>query len=684
MNFFDHLKDAFHLPLQNPVLVFSLILFIILLAPIIFRKLKAPGIVGLILCGVAVGPHGLNLLENNEAIQLFSTIGILYLMFLAGLELDLNEFLKARHRSIIFGVLTFAIPMIAGFIACYWGLGYGALASLLTSSMFATHTLVAYPIVTRYGLSREASVAIAVGGTIITDTAVLILLAGIVGSYQSGISWEFFLQLLITFTLFSLIMFLVVPYVAKWVFSRLESEKTSHYIFVLSVVFFAAFLAAVAGLEPIIGAFMAGLALNRLIPHSSALMNRLDFVGNAIFIPFFLISVGMLVDLSVLTNGIGAWIVAGVLTVVALTGKWLAALVTQYALKMTSTQRQLIFGLSSAHAAATLAVITIGHKLGIVDDNILNGTIVLILITCLVASMVTDKAVKKIVISENTAPNVVINNGLPAESILIPVANFSNIETLLDFTTLIKDRKSHHPVNLVSVVQNDNMAEINLVKVRRKLEQWVRYASAADVQIKSHTTIDTNVAHGIIRIAREISASTLVMGWPGKETFLDRVFGHKTDNIVEITNKNIIVCKIKRPLQTYNRIRVVCPPMVETVKGFPYWVKKVTQIATELKLPIDCYATKQTMNAIQVFQKHNRNKPLVKHLEIDDWEEFRNVTSRVYEDELLIVISARQGIAGYQNEIDLIHKKLTPDWESHSIILFYPLIEVEDLAEASV
>jgi len=678
MNFFAHLEDAFRLPLQNPVLVFALILIIILLAPIIFRKLKAPGIVGLILCGVIVGPFGLNLLANNEAVKLFSTIGLLYLMFLAGLELDFNEFLRSKHRSLIFGVLTFTVPISLGFICCYYILGYNALASLLTSSMFATHTLVAYPIITRYGLTRETSVAIAVGGTIITDTAVLVLLAGIVGSYQSGISWAFFAQLAFTLTLFSLFMFLVVPVIAKWVFSRLESEKTSHYIFVLAVVFFSAFLAAVAGVEPIIGAFMAGLALNRLIPHSSALMNRLDFVGNAIFIPFFLISVGMLVDLSVLTNGIGAWIVAGTLTLIAIFSKWLAALFTQMLLKLNPIQRKLIFGLSSAHAAATLAVITVGHKLGIVDDNILNGTIVLILVTCLVASLVTDKAVKKQVLSENTSSNIAKDEISTSESILIPVANFSNFDSLLDFTTLLRDKKNNQPVSLVSVVKNDSNAELNLARVRRKLEQWVRYASGADMHLKSYTTIDTNVAHGIIRIAREISATTLVMGWPGKETFLDRVFGHKTDNIVEITNKNIIICKIKKPLQTYSRIRVVCPPMVETVKGFPYWVKKVLHVASELKLPIDCYATLQTMQAIIEMQKHLRHKGVLNHIDVIDWDEFRKVTTRVKDNELLIVVSARHSKIAYQNEIDLISKQLTPDWENHSIILFYPLVEDEE------
>ncbi|GAA6771295.1 hypothetical protein AAGS39_20410 [Flavobacterium sp. CGRL2] len=395
IEFFKHLLQEFELPLTNPVLIFSLILFIILLSPILLKKINIPGIIGLIISGVIIGPHGLNILAKNSAVDLFSTIGLLYIMFIAGLELDMNEFKANRNKSLLFGFFTFIFPLSIGFPVCFYLLKYDFNASFLTASMFATHTLVAYPIVSKLGIAKNQAVAITVGGTILTDTAVLIILAVIMGSSQGNLNQAFWIKLGVSLAIFSAIMFLVIPRIAKWFFKKLESEKHAHYIFVLSVVFFAAFLAEVAGVEPIIGAFVAGLALNPLIPHSSALMNRIEFIGNALFIPFFLISVGMLVDVSVILSGPTALIVAGTLSVVAIFGKWIAAFFTQLVFKYTKTERQLIFGLSSAHAAATLAVILVGFKAKILDENILNGTIILILITCIVASFATEKAAKK-------------------------------------------------------------------------------------------------------------------------------------------------------------------------------------------------------------------------------------------------------------------------------------------------
>ena len=297
--------------------------------------------------------------------------------------------------------------MFLGFPICHYGLGMSITASLLTASMFATHTLVAYPIVSKFGINKKSAVAITVGGTILTDTAVLILLAVITGAAKGELSVDFWIRLLTSLTIFSLIMFLIIPRIARWFLSKLESEKTSHYIFVLSIVFFAAFLAEVAGIEHIIGAFVAGLVLNKLIPHTSALMNRIEFIGNALFIPFFLISVGMIVDLRVLFQGNMALITAAVLTSFAVASKWLAAWVTQLIYKMTRSERQIIFGLSTAHAAATLAIIIVGYNtiigtlpngdpIRLLDENILNATVILILVTCMFASFATENAGRKI------------------------------------------------------------------------------------------------------------------------------------------------------------------------------------------------------------------------------------------------------------------------------------------------
>jgi len=391
-NIFEDILKHFELPIANPVLVFAIILFIILISPLALRKLRMPAVVGFIIAGIIISPHGFNVLKKNSAIELLSTIGLLYIMFIAGIELDLNDFRKKKHKSLWFGFLTFSIPIAIGFPVCYWLLNYSLTTSIITSSMFATHTLVAYPIASRYGVSKNEAVAVTVGGTILTDTAVLIILAVIMGSVKGGLTAAFWLKLGISLAIFMAIEFLIIPRIARWFFTHVKAEKTTHYIFILLIVFLSAFMAQLAGIEPIVGAFAAGLALNPLVPHDSKLMKQIDFVGSSIFIPFFLISVGMLVDLGVLFKGYHAFMIAGALTLVALFGKWIAAFVTQLLFKYTAAQRGLIFGLSSSHAAATMAIILVGFKAGIIDENILNGTIILILVTCLVASFATERA----------------------------------------------------------------------------------------------------------------------------------------------------------------------------------------------------------------------------------------------------------------------------------------------------
>lgn len=672
-DFFKHLMHEFELPLGNPVLIFSLILFIILLSPILLRKLNIPGIIGLIIAGVVIGPHGLNVLEKSSAIDLFSTIGLLYIMFIAGLELDMNEFKSNRNKSFLFGLFTFIFPLGIGFPVCYYLLGYDFNASFLTASMFATHTLVAYPIVSKLGVSKNQAVAITVGGTILTDTAVLIILAVIMGNSQGNLNSEFWIRLGVSLAIFSAIMFLIIPRIAKWFFRKLESEKHSHYIFVLSIVFLAAFLAEVAGVEPIIGAFVAGLALNKLIPHSSALMNRIEFIGNSLFIPFFLISVGMLVDVSVILSGPAALIVAGTLSVVALFGKWFAALFTQLIFKYSKAQRQLIFGLSSAHAAATLAVILVGYKAEILDENILNGTIILILITCIVASFATEKAAKKIVIeSEDDTEGLIKSNGAHSEHILLPIANVSNIEKLLEFAIFIKENKSANPISILSVVSNNNEAEINILKARNKLEEFVRQASASETKVNIITTIDHNTASGIARISREIMADIIVLGWPQRAGFIDKLIGEKVESILSNTDKTTFICHLIKPMVLHKRIVIVAPPLTEYENGFGLWVSKITKLAQELSIPILLYCNEATEIAVEKFSKKAKLTASITVKSFTDWEDFLVLSRHIHEDDLLVLVSARKGATSYLSILDNLPVKLEKHFAVNSKLVIYP------------
>lgn len=680
-DFFKHLIYEFQLPLGNPVLIFSLILFIILLSPILLRKLNIPGIIGLIIAGVVIGPYGLNILEKNSAIDLFSTIGLLYIMFIAGLELDMNEFKLNKNKSLLFGFFTFIFPLSIGFPVCYYLLGYDFNASLLTASMFATHTLVAYPIVSKLGVSKNQAVAITVGGTILTDTAVLIILAVIMGNSQGNLNLEFWIRLGVSLAIFSAIMFLVIPRIAKWFFRKLESEKHSHYIFVLAVVFFAAFLAEVAGVEPIIGAFVAGLALNKLIPHSSALMNRIEFIGNSLFIPFFLISVGMLVDVSVILSGPTALIVAGTLSVVALFGKWFAALFSQLMFKYSKAQRQIIFGLSSAHAAATLAVILVGYKAEILDENILNGTIILILITCIVASFATEKAAKKIIIeSEDDTERLVKSNGIHSEHILLPIANVSNIEKLLEFSIFIKDKKSANPISVLSVVSNNKEAEINILKARNKLEEFVKQASASETKVNIITTIDHNPASGIARVSREIMADIIVLGWPQRSGFIDKLIGEKIDSILSNTYKTTFICHIEKPLVLHKRIVIVAPPLTEHENGFELWLNKIARLAQELSIPILFFCNEATEKAVGKTFKKAKLTASITINNFTDWDDFFVLSRQIRADDLFVLVSARKGAASYIGILENLPVKLEKHFTDNSRFVIYPQQHSDNLS----
>jgi len=673
-DFFENLISKFELPLNNPVLVFSLILFIILLAPIVLRRLNIPGIIGLIISGLIIGPHGLNILEKNSAVDLFSTIGLLYIMFIAGLDLDMNEFKRNRNKSILFGFFTFIVPFTIGFPICYYILGYDLNASLLTANMFSTQTLVAYPIVSKLGVSKNQAVAVAVGGTILTDSAVLILLAVIMGNSQGNLNQEFWIKLGGSLVIFSAIMYFLIPRITRWFFTKLESEKHAHYIFVLAVVFFSAFLAEISGLEPIIGAFVAGLVLNPLIPHSSALMNRIEFIGNSLFIPFFLISVGMLIDIRVILNGPMAIIIAVVLTLGAIFGKWLAALFTQLILKFSKDQRQLIFGLSTAHAGAILAVVLVGYKAGILDENILNGTIILILISCLVASVATEKASKKILLTEKSselsASEVNLQND---ENILLPIVNLINIDKLLEFTLLIKDKKSANPVTILTVVPNNAEAELNIITAREKLKEFKKHGAASEIKVNTIATIDYNPADGIARISRETLSNIIVLGWPKKAGIIDKIIGEKISSIISNIDKTIFICQLEKLLINHKRIIVVTPPLAEKEIGFEIWLHKISKLSHELSIPIVHFGEKGTQDAIREKIKHKHFNTLISFKVLDDLEDLLVSSPDIKDDDLLVLISARKYSVSYLNFLDNIPNKIEKHFTNNNKIVVYPL-----------
>ena len=666
----ENLQHIFQTPFQSSVLIFAVILFIILLAPLIFRSIKIPGIIGLILAGVIVGPHGLNLIAKNSAIDLFSTIGLLYIMFLAGLELDLKGFANYRHKSLVFGFFTFILPISIGYPVCRYLLDFGFETSFLVSSMFATHTLVTYPIVSRLGISRNEAVGITVGGTMLTDTAVLIILAIISGSVNGEITVNFWIKFSISVILFLSVVLLLIPKLATWFFRNFEGEKNSHFIFVLAMVFLAAFLSEIAGLEPIIGAFAAGIALNRLIPHTSSLMNRLEFVGNSLFIPFFLISVGMLINLAVLTNGFMAMIIAATLTIVALIGKYAAAWITALIFNYSKNYRNLIFGLSSSHAAATIAVIMVGFRIGIVDENILNGTIVLILVTCLVASFVTEHSARHVLIIEksNNPPLPTIRD----QKILVPIYNPSNMERLLDLAMAIKNPQNHFPIVSLSVVEDDQQSRQKLIEAKKTLERAIIHASEVDQEVEIITTISQNVPSGIKRVATEIFATEIIIGFALKSQFTDLLFGNIIKYIVENTCQAVWVCSISPNLNKRQKIVVVCPRYAEKEYGFNLWLSRVFRLANNLMVSCDFLSTPETFKHVKDFIQVNKIANAAKHIEFTDWNDFLSISAYIQPMDLVIIALPRNGGVSYKLNQESIPRQMAKNFENYDFILIYP------------
>ncbi|MDO6390738.1 cation:proton antiporter [Pontibacter sp. BT731] len=656
-------------PFEDPVLIFTLVLLIILIAPIILNKLKIPGIVGLILAGVIVGPNGFNLLLRDSSIILFGTVGLLYIMFLAGLEIDMIDFKKNRNKSLVFGAFTFLIPITVGTIIFYYVMEYELISAILLSSMFSSHTLISYPIVSRLGLTKNEAVTVTIGGTIVTDTAVLLVLAVVAGGAAGNLDAWYWIKLAISLTIFGGIVLFVFPRIASWFFKQIESEKGAQYIFVLTMVFAAAFLAELAGVEAIIGAFLAGLALNTLIPHSSALMNRIEFVGNNIFIPFFLINVGMIVDLSVLFRGPEALIIAGIIVVVALSTKYLAAWATQKVYGYSATQRNLIFGLSSAHAAATLAVILVGFNLGIINEEALNGTIVLILVSCLVSSFVTEKVAKKqAIIESRRKPDL----SEKPDRILVPIANPKNIENLIDLAVMLRNPDYQEPIYPLAVVLDNEQAEEEIFKKNKMLQEAITYASATDNDVQLVAKIDINIASGILRAMKELMITEVVLGWNAKITTRDRIFGTVLDNLLENTEQMILVCKIMQPLNTTSRLVVIVPAYAELERGFLRWMRSVSILATQLGAKVVFMAGHRTINNLKLTVKSSKPAIDATYVPRPSMPEFESNQTGIGKDDMVVVISARKGTVSYNGVLDNVPRVLSRNYKDNSFIIIYP------------
>lgn len=670
---------TFSLPLKNPVIIFSLVLFIILFAPILFKKIKVPHIIGLIIAGVIVGSYGLNLLRRDSSIVLFGTVGLLYIMFLAGLEIDLAEFRKNRNKIILFGLTTFCLPLIFGSLASYYVLGYSWTSSLLLASMFSTHTLVSYPIASKYGVIRNKAVAMTVGGTMITDILALFILAAIAGMAKEGVSPGFWLRLSVSSIIFVCIVFFLFPVIIRRFFKTNE-DSVSQYLFVLAMVFLSSFLAEAAGMEAIIGAFFAGLVLNRFVPHTSHLMNRIEFVGNALFIPFFLISVGMLVDVTVLIKGWGALKVAGVIVTVAMVTKYLAALITQKVFRLTRAEGRMIFGLSSSHAAATLAIILVGYNIvtgqtasgetiRLLNEDVLNGTILLILISCGVSSFVVEKASKELAMEQQDDETDLAD--INSEKILISFAYPELVTDLIDLGMMLKSKTNDIPVYGLHIIDDENPTESNRKNGKKMLEKAVAHATASGNSIIPVSRFDSSVSNGIVYSIREYNITDIVIGLhkgADSKTFL----GEKTESIIKRVFETVYIYKSVQPLNTLKRIVLAAPPKAETEAGFLHWVNKLFVIAKESGMSIAIYAESSTLAFISSFIQKSGRALNVSLNEFVNWDDFLIFSREIKANDLFIIVSSRKGGSSYLPHFNKLSYYLSNYFAQNSFILIYP------------
>ncbi len=665
---------SLELPITDPTWIFLLVLLIILFAPILLTKLRIPHIIGMILAGLAIGEHGFNILVRDSSFELFGKVGVYYIMFLAGLEMNMADFKKNRGKAVALGLLAFIIPISIGMVTNVLLLKYSLITSILLASMYASHTLVAYPIVIRYGISRQRSVSIAVGGTAVTDTLTLLVLAVISGVFKGEAGGLFWLWLVVRFVVLAMLIMYFLPRVGRWFFRRYD-DNVMQYIFVLAMVFLGAGLMELIGMEGILGAFLVGLVLNRLIPHVSPLMSHLEFVGNALFIPYFLIGVGMLIDVKVIFGGGDALKVAGVMIVVALGGKWIASWLTQKIYRMSALERELMFGLSNAQAAATLAAVLVGYNIILPDgsrllnEDVLNGTVLLILVTCIVSSFTTERAARKMAMGEAHPEE---DRSREPEKILIPVANPNTIEYLMNLSLVIRDPKQKDNLLALNVINDHSGTEALEQQGKRYLERAAKITASAGVELKCISRYDLNIAAGIIHTAKEHGATDVIIGLHWKVNIVDSFFGMLTESLLKGLHREVMVARFLIPINTLRRIIVAVPPKAEYEAGFQKWVDHFCRMGTTLGCRVHFFANEQTGNLLQALVKKKHSNTLTEFSRLDEWEDLLLLTGQVNYDHLLVVISARRGSISYDSSFEKLPSQLGRYFTNNSLIVLYP------------
>ena len=668
----------FTLPLADPVLKFLLILLIILAAPLLLNKLRIPHLLGLIIAGAIIGPHGFNLVLRDSSIILSGTAGLLYIMFLAGLEIDMADFKRNSTKSLVFGMYTFLIPMILGTVVGIWVLRFNVLTSVLLASMFASHTLIAYPIISKLGISKNKAVSITVGGTMITDTLALLVLTIIVCMATGQVNDMFWIRLGVSILIFALIVLFGFPFIGRWFFKHVH-DNISQYIFVLVMVFLGSFLAQVAGMEAIIGAFLSGLALNRLIPQSSPLMNRVEFVGNAIFIPFFLLGVGMLIDYRTFFTSFETIKVGLIMIIVATAAKYIAAWMTQKTFHLSTDQRSVIFGLSNAQAAATLAAVMVGYNvitgtdangepIRLLNESVLNGTILMILVTCTIASFAAQKGAHNIAAQDISDKE---ENKKESEHILIPVSNEETVEELVNLSLAIKSPQNKNGLFALKVIDNHHSDEKALKQSRRVLQTAVNTAAATDTRMKDLLRYDLSVSNAIASVVKEREITDLVVGLHKEKDIPAAFLGHIVESVLAESSVSTFIYKPAQPISTVRRHLIIIPELAEKEIGFNQIIFRLRNVTQNTGAATVFYGSEATLNALKKLLAKKSGE--ASYIEFNDWDDFLIVFRDIKPDDTMWIILSRKEGLSYAPAMARIPKYLNKYFQANSFVLAYPV-----------
>jgi len=666
---------AQYFPITNPTLTFFVVMMIILLAPIVMGKLRIPHIIGMVLAGVAVGQYGLNILERDDSFELFGQVGLYYIMFLAALEMDLESLRKNTSRIIKFGLITFAVPFLMTYFMATVIMNYSQATSLLLSCIMSANTLIAYPIVGRYGLQEKPSVLLSVGGSMISLFLALLFLAAIVASHDSSggaVFWAFFVAKLVAYCA---AMIFFVPRLTRW-FLRRYSDAVMQFVFIMSMLFLCAALSELIGLEGIFGAFFAGLLLNRYIPHVSPLMSRIEFIGNAIFIPYFLIGVGMLINLRLLFQG-GAiiWVVLW-MVIFGTVGKAIAAYVACIRFRMPLSSGNMMFGLTSAHAAGAIAMAMVGMGIEtspghyLITDDMLNGIVIMILFTCIISTVMTEYSAQQITLRDKEYPQEDIKTD--DEKILIPVKYPEYANRLINLAILMRNPKLNRGIVALNVVYDDENRRYNQEQGRKLLKQVQKYANGADVLMQTQVRIAANIANGIKHAFKEFDASEIIIGMHSHKEVSPRFWGQFHQSLFNGLNQQIVMARLDQPLSTIRRIQVAVPSRAQYEPGFYRWLERLARLADNLECRIQFHGRTDTLVLINQFIKNRHPDIRVDFSNMEHWNEMPRLASKIADDHLFVVVTARKGTISYKNALERLPEEITQHFSGKNLMFIFP------------